>query len=220
MQEFMQTHPFATMIVGGLLLAVVTVQLCKFGVWAWFWVADGSLGDALDSIFRRHSCDRCVGANCRAFNAARERLRAKLLAGGYGKHKAYLIMHNGFVLVADAADYYLALFTGADDFWDWVAISHVGEPNGGFLTAPLEQIDFGDGKGHFSRIHAASGDTFVDADLSLLDSSYPDLCARVTAEEFKDAIVKRQAEAAERAKGNGTVEESLVFHAANSTTTA
>jgi hypothetical protein len=75
-----------------------------------------------------------------------------------------------------------------DDFWDWVAIGHARELHGGFLSAPLEQIDFGDGKGHFSRIHAASGDTYVDADLSLIDSPYPYLCARVTADEFKDAI--------------------------------
>lgn len=179
-----------------------------------------SLGDALHSIFHRRSGGGCTGADCRAFDAARERLRAKLLAGGYGKHNAYFIMPNGFVLASDAADYYLALLTGVNDFWDWVAIGHVGEPDGGFLTSPLEQIDFGDGKGHFSRIHAASGETYVDADLSLLDSPYTDFCARVTADEFKDAIVQRQAEAAERAKGNDAVEDGLVFHAANSTTTA
>lgn len=220
MLELMQNHPFASMIVGGLLLAVVSVLLCHFAVWAWFWVADGSLGDALHSIFHRRSCGGCTGANCRAFNAVRERLRAKLLAGGYGKHNAYWIAPNGLVLASDAADYYLALFTGMDDFWDWVAIGHAGELHGGFLSAPLEQIDFGDGKGHFSRIHAASGDTYVDADLSLIDSPYPYLCARVTADEFKDAIVQRQAEAAERAKGNDAVEDGLVFHGANSTTTA
>ena len=215
MQALMQNHPFASMIVGGLLLAVVSVLLCHFAVWAWFWVTDGSLGDALHSIFHRRSCGGCTGPNCRAFDAARERLRAKLFAGGYGKHKAYFIAPNGFVLVADAADYYLALFAGVDDFWDCVAVGHSGELDGGFLTAPLEQIDFGDGKGHFTRIHAASGETFVDADLTtLLVSPDPYLCARVTAEEFKDAIVQRKAEAAKRAKGDGRVEDGLCVHGA------
>ena len=35
MQEFMQNHPLATMIVCCLPLTVVIVQLCKFAVWAW-----------------------------------------------------------------------------------------------------------------------------------------------------------------------------------------
>ena len=215
MADFMQNHPHAMTIVIGVLLAVVAVQLCKFAVWAWFWVADGSACDFFCRIFHRNPHGGCTGADCHAFDAARERLRAKLLAGGYGKHKAYYIAPNGFVLVADAADYYLALLTGMYDFWDCVAVGHSGELDGGFLTAPLEQIDFGDGKGHFTRIHAASGETYVDA-IAPDDLPYPYLCARVTADEFKDAIVQRKAEA-KNANCRGDVD---VFHGADYTRTA
>ncbi len=213
MDEIFKSHPFAVSIVGGVSLAVVSVLLCHVALWAWDCLSDFSLR----GLFHRKYRKVCPRANCHAFDAARERLRAELLAGGYGEHNAYHIMRNGFVIFADAADYYFALFTGMDDFWDYVALGRVGEPYGGFLTAPLEQIDFRDGKGAYARIHAASGETFVDSDvLAYTSNSY--LCTRATADEFKKAIVERQAEAAKRAKGDGRVEDGFGVHVENYTT--
>lgn len=84
-------------------------------------VGDGGglerLGDWLSKIIRR----RRGWDECPRLHAARKFLGAKLLAGGYGKHHAYYIAGDGRVLVADAVDFYLALFAGVEDFW------HVGD---------------------------------------------------------------------------------------------
>lgn len=206
MQEFMQNHPLATMIVCCLPLTVVIVQLCKFAVWAW---------DSLSAFSFRKRESGLVGTVRPAFNPAREFLRAKLLAGGYDKHHAYHITDGGFVLVADALDYYFALFAGIEEFWNIVASAISEKRSNHLLTAPLEQIEFGDGKGTYSRIYDASGETYVDV-LFPNDLPYPYFCSWVSAEMFKDAIVKRQAEA-KNANCRGDAD---VFHAANSTTTA
>ena len=75
------------------------------------------IGDWLSEIIRR----RRGWDECPRLHAARKFLGAKLLAGGYGKHHAYYIAGDGRVLVADAVDFYLALFAGVEDFW------HVGD---------------------------------------------------------------------------------------------
>lgn len=133
-------------------------------------------------------------------------LRAKFLAGGYDKHHAYHIAEDGRILVVDAVDFYLAVLAGMHDFWDAVSTAR------GFgrkaRTVTLEEIDFGDGKGNYTFIDGYCGHSYID-DL-LLDASdeLPDSygATRMTADEFKKAVVDAQREAAERGRGYDNIE--------------
>lgn len=131
----------------------------------------------------------------RDLNPFREGLRVKLLAGGYGKHHAYHVTEDGVLLAVDALDLYLACLAGLDEFWDVVA--SVGDARDNPFAVSLDEIDLGDGKGDFTYIDNRCGKSFVDC-VASLEAPYAYDCARVTAKEFKNAVVDAQAEAAER----------------------
>ena len=130
-----------------------------------------------------------------AFQAFWQLHRAKLLAGGYGKHHAYHVTNDGVLLAVDAVDYYLAVLTGTNEFWDVVATA--GGERGNPFAVTLDEIDLGDGKGDFTYIHNLSGKVFVDG-IAPVDLLHPNDCARVTAGDFKNAVIDGQAEAAKR----------------------
>lgn len=159
-------------------------------------------GDLLSRIFRK----RRHWDECPRFNAARKYLRAKLLTGGYGKHHAYCITRDGRVLVADAVDFYLALFAGVEDFWNLVAFAELHESGTHLLTRPLEQIDFGDGKSGHARIHYCGGETYIDA-IPVDNLSHPYRCTWATAKEFKQAIADAQNKAAAGGQGDNDIKE-------------
>lgn len=135
------------------------------------------------------------GAFIPVLKAASQLLRAELLAGGRGKHYAYHVSEDGLILRVDAVQLYLALFAGVEDFWQLVASA--GGEWGDAFAVTLDEIDFGDGKGHFTYIHGDGYGAFVDG---IVPDAFPRpyYSARVTAEEFKDAVVDAQAEAAKR----------------------
>lgn len=146
-----------------------------------------------------------------ALKALREFLRAKLLAGGYGKHHAYYIAGDGRVLVADAVDFQFALFAGMEDFWHAVACAERQQRGAYLIAAPLEQINFGDGKCGYTRVHYCGGETYID--IAPVDNlAYPYRCSWATADEFKEAVVEAQAKAAERGCGDDCI--SSDFHGA------
>ncbi len=126
-------------------------------------------------------------------------LRAKLLTGGYGKHRAYHVAKNGVLLAVDAADLQLANFAGVHDFWDFV--SSVGDERGNPFAVSLDEVGLGNGKGDFTYVCNRCGKAFVDAVLDSEALSEPYNCARVTAHDFKNAVVHAQAKAAERNRG-------------------
>lgn len=139
-----------------------------------------------------------------ALKALREFLRAKLLAGGYGKHRAYHVTEYGALLAVDAADLQLAIFAGLYEFWDFVAgISGQGvaDYRANPFAVSLDEIDLGDGKGDFTYIRNGCGESFVDAVL-FGDLANPHFCARVTADDFKCAVVRAQEKAAKRGEGH------------------
>lgn len=144
------------------------------------------------------------------FNPVRELLRAKLLARGKHEGNAYHVTEKGVVLRVDAESFYAALFAGVYDFWELVEV-YGSKANR--ETVPVEQMELGDGEGRLARIHSNCGETYLDA-VFPDDLPYPYLCTRATADEFKKAIVERQAEAAKRAKGDGRVEDGLCVHGA------
>lgn len=130
-----------------------------------------------------------------ALDAFRELLRDKLLAGGYGKHRAYHVSKDGILLAVDAADMQLANLTELHEFWDIVASA--GDERGNPFAVSLDEIDLGDGKGDFTYVCNHCGKAFVDG-AAPLPSSDANPCARATANDFKHAVVHAQAEAAER----------------------
>ena len=158
------------------------------------------IGDWLSKIIRR----RRGWDECPRLHAARKFLGAKLLAGGYGKHHAYYIAGDGRVLVADAVDFYLALFAGVEDFWHVVACAERHQRGTHLLAAPLKEIDFGDGERGYTRVHYCGGETYIDIG-PVGDLSYPHRCTWATADEFKQAVVDAQAKASECGKGNDGV---------------
>ena len=178
----------------GAALAALIISLCNA-------VGDGGVfnrvGDWLSEIIRR----RRGWDECPRLHAARKFLGAKLLAGGYGKHHAYYIAGDGRVLVADAVDFYLALFSGVEDFWHVVARAERHQRGTHLLAAPLKEIDFGDGERGYTRVHYCGGETYIDIG-PVENLSYPYRCTWATADEFKKAIVEAQAKASECGKGN------------------
>lgn len=130
-----------------------------------------------------------------ALKVAREFLRLKLRAGGRGKHHAYHVAKNGALLAVDALDYYLAVLSGMDDFWYEVASA--GAVGSNPFAVSLDEVCLGDGKGDFTYIHNLSGKAFVDG-IAPVDLLHPNDCARVTARDFKNAVIDGQAEAAKR----------------------
>ena len=132
-------------------------------------------------------------------NAARELLRAKLLAGGENKHHAFHIASDGRVFVVDAEAFYLALFTGVNDFWEMVASAHV-EGLDEYALA-VKHAEAADRESRLTCIDSRCGKTYVDA-VFPRDLPYAYLAARATADEFKGAVVERKAEAAKCGKGH------------------
>ena len=158
------------------------------------------MGDWLSEIIRR----RRGWDECPRLHAARKFLGAKLLAGGYGKHHAYYIAGDGRVLAADAVDFYLALFSGVEDFWHMVARAERHQRGTHLLAAPLKEIDFGDGERGYTRVHYCGGETYIDIG-PVEDLSYPYRCTWATADEFKKAIVEAKKKAAASGNGNNDV---------------
>ncbi|MBQ3106218.1 MAG: hypothetical protein IJC51_01910 [Eggerthellaceae bacterium] len=135
------------------------------------------------------------GTKYAALKVARELLRLKLHAGGRGKHHAYHVAKNGVLLAVDALDYYFAVLSGMDDFWYEVASA--GAVGSNPFAVSLDEVCLGDGKGDFTYIHNLSGKVFVDG-IAPVDLLHPNDCARVTAGDFKNAVIDGQAEAAKR----------------------
>lgn len=150
---------------------------------------------------------------CVAFQAFWQLHRAKLLAGGYGKHHAYHVTDDGVLLAVDAVDYYLAVLAGANEFWD--AVATAGGERGNPFAVTLDEIDLGDGKGDFTYVYNRCGEAFVDAVLPF-PLPYSDDSARATADDFKDAVIDAQAEAAKRKR----IRYAKSFHDGHHTTTA
>ena len=135
------------------------------------------------------------GTKYAALKVAREILLLKLHAGGRGKHHAYHVAKNGVLLAVDALDYYFAVLSGMDDFWYEVASA--GAVGSNPFAVSLDEVCLGDGKGDFTYIHNLSGKVFVDGSAPV-DLLHPHDCARVTAGDFKNAVIDGQAEAAKR----------------------
>lgn len=135
------------------------------------------------------------GTKCAALKVAREFLRLKLRAGGRGKHHAYHVAENGVLLAVDAVDYYFAVLSGMHDFWDVVASA--GAVGRNPFAVSLDEVDLGDGKGDFTYIDDLGDKAFIDG-IAPTELLSPDDCARVTARDFKNAVVDGQAEAAKR----------------------
>ena len=134
-------------------------------------------------------------AKCAVLEVAREFLRLELLAGGRGKHHAYNVAENGMLLAVDAVDYYFAVLARMNDFW-YVVASAGGTGRNPFAVS-LDKIDLGDGKGHYTFIDDYGRKAFVDGIVppGLFDFYNS---ARVTADDFKNAVVDAQAEAGKR----------------------
>lgn len=134
-------------------------------------------------------------AKCAVLEVAREFLRLELLAGGRGKHHAYNVAENGMLLAVDAVDYYFAVLARMNDFW-YVVASAGGTGRNPFAVS-LDEIDLGDGKGHYTFIDDYGRKAFVDGIVppGLFDFYNG---ARVTADDFKNAVVDAQAEAGKR----------------------
>lgn len=132
-------------------------------------------------------------------NAAREFLRAKLLASGEDKHHAFHVARDGNVFVVNAETFYLALFAGVNDFWEIVATVH-GEGRDSYALA-VEHAEAADREGRFTSIDSRCGKTYVDA-VFPGDLPYTYLAVRATADDFKGAVVKRKAEAAKRGESH------------------
>ena len=134
-------------------------------------------------------------ANEIALDALRKFWRSKLLAGGYGGHYAYHVTSDGLILRVDVKDYYLALFARMYDFWNLVA-TEVGvreHPS----SVSMDEIECIDGECDFTRIDSGCGETYVDT-VFPSNLPYAYLATRMTADEFKKAVVERKAEAAKR----------------------
>ena len=136
------------------------------------------------------------------FNAAREFLRAKLLAGGEKKHHAFHVTRDGGVLVVDEEAFYLALFSGVNDFWKMVASAHAKGRDD--YAMAVEHSEAADREGRFTRIDSRCGETYVDA-VFPCDLPYTYLATRATADEFKRAIVERKAETANRGESHNGI---------------
>ncbi|MBO7687843.1 MAG: hypothetical protein J6V72_15745, partial [Kiritimatiellae bacterium] len=136
---------------------------------------------------------------------AREILRAKLLACGNHEHHAYHPVGRGCVIMVDAEIFYLALLSGVDDFWELVASTPGIEPLDAAVL--VDGIHETDGKSRYSRIYSCSGEAYVDT-VFPRHLPYPYLCTWLSADEFKKAVVEREAEAADC----GEVDECLQFH--------
>lgn len=121
--------------------------------------------------------------------------RVELAPSGRGKHHAYHVTDDGVLLAVDAVDMYLACLAGLDEFWDVVAASGGGRGNP--FAVSLDEIDLGDGKGDFTYVYNRCGEAFVDAG-GPMPPPYAHDSARATADDFKNAVVHAQAEAAER----------------------
>lgn len=134
-------------------------------------------------------------AKCAVLEVAREFLRLELLAGGRGKHHAYNVAENGMLLAVDAVDYYFAVLARMNNFW-YVVASAGGTGRNPFAVS-LDKIDLGDGKGHYTFIDDYGRKAFVDGIVppGLFDFYNS---ARVTADDFKNAVVDAQAEAGKR----------------------
>ena len=135
------------------------------------------------------------GTKYAALKVAREFLRLELLAGGRGKQHAYYVAEDGMLLAVDAVDYYFAVLSGMHDFWDVVASA--GAVGRNPFAVSLDEVDLGDGEGDFTYIHNLSGKAFIDG-IAPVDLLHPNDCARVTAGDFKNAVIDGQAEAAKR----------------------
>ncbi len=154
---------------------------------------------SLFSLGRRADWNK--GSDYCRLDAFRYFLGMKLFTGGYGKHKAYHVASDGRVLAVDAVDFYLALFSGMDDFWEIVACAE-GEDYGANLVAGgVGEPCLGDGERAYTRIHYRGGETYIDGRLPSFYEAYPDFCARTTAEEFEREIVEAQKRANEGACG-------------------
>lgn len=138
-------------------------------------------------------------------------LRAKLFAGGRGKHYAYHVTGDGLILRADVEAFYFALFSRMYDFWYFVA----GEVarHGAAASVGMDEIDAANGEGDFTCIDSRCGKTYVDT-VFPDNLPYAYLATRMTADEFKKAIVDAQAKAAERKRGCNVD----VFHDGNYST--
>lgn len=134
-------------------------------------------------------------AKCAVLEVAREFLQLELLAGGRGKHHAYHVAENGMLLAVDAVAYYLAVFARMDDFWHVVAAA--GGCGRNPFAVSLDKIDLGDGKGHYTFIDDYGRKAFVDGIVPPGLFDFYD-GARVTADDFKNAVVDAQAEAGKR----------------------
>ena len=145
--------------------------------------------------WKRAAFQRQDGSFIPVLKAAHQLLRAELLAGGRDKHYAYHVSEDGILLRVDAVQLYLALFAGVEDFWQLVASA--GGERGDAFAVTLDEIDFGDGKGYFTYIHGNGDGTFVDG---IVPAAFPGpyYSTRATADEFKNAVVDAQAEAAKR----------------------
>lgn len=139
-------------------------------------------------------------------DAFRQFLGMKLFSGGYGKHKAYHVAGDGRVLAADAVDFYLALFSGIDDFWEVVASAQGHDGGASLLAVGVGKPCLGDGERAYTRIHYRGGETYIDGRFPGLYEANPDFCARVTAEEFEREIVEAQARANDGTCGGDVVE--------------
>lgn len=135
-------------------------------------------------------------------NPARELLRAQLLAGGKHKHHAFHVAQDGRVLAVDAEAFYFALFARVHDFWKMVAAAHVGCPDA--FPFAVQHLERADREGRLTRVNSRCGETYVDA-VFPRDLPYVYFAARVTAKEFKRAVVKRKAEAANRGKRHNDI---------------
>ena len=184
----------------GLFLYIASAVFAAFALALNAWVLIARLRERAERKSRERD-ERTEGV---VLKTLRELLRAKLLAGGYGKHRAYHVAQDGTLLAVDAADLQLAIFAGFYEFWDFVArISGQGiaDYRANPFAVSLDEIDLGDGKGDFTYIRNGCGEAFVDAVL-FGDLADPHFCARVTADDFKNAVVHAQKEAAKRGKGN------------------
>lgn len=166
-------------------------------------VATCALAINLRKNLRRSYDASKIGSDA-ASKMAREFLRAKLLAGGENRHYAYHVAGDGLILRADAEAFYLALFARIHDFWELVAgqvVTHVGS-----LAVGMNEINRIDGECDFTCVDSRCGKTYIDAVFPRY-LPYPYKATRMTAEEFKQAIVDAKAEAAKRSRGDNNFKD-------------
>lgn len=168
--------------------------------------------ERLARLVERDGAKRDDGTERGALEAARQSLRAAFLAGGYGKHRAYHVTDGGTLLAVDAAYFYLAYFAGVQDFWELVAEAHGDRGNPFAVT--LDEAKAVDGECGFTFVDYYGRKTFVGGRVLgdvvnggrrmwttggvAAGAPYHDLCPWVSADEFENAVVHAQAEAAER----------------------